>query len=296
MGNVIHGASHKAIRFMREAPAALAVFWIYSSRTNYENVAWPALRGLARDTGWSVNTISKARAWLVEHGALEQVKDYVRPDWRKLEPAKQKQRVNLDKSEYYRPTGKIVIDDKEYPLLYIPQSEQSDIESIDDVSPRQTSPASDIVSDDTELDTSTTKHDTKTHSAPNGTDKPSPAKSDRVPADKMNPMKDAIATAFGYDWNTMTKDEIGIVQATAKQLCKVNATPEHVAIVYQYCQQNYTHFSPKALATKYSEAMKQHQQRATNGYIPPEQRTSPLDFIRWADGCEPEWAKDKGVE
>src|SRR3990172_12886779 len=118
MSNVIHGQSHKAIRLFRKQPAALAVLWIYASRTNYDNVAWPSVRGLAHDTGWGKEACLNARAFLVQHEALEVVEHYVRPAWRDLKLADRTRRLNLDKAEYFRPTGKLVIDDKKYPILY----------------------------------------------------------------------------------------------------------------------------------------------------------------------------------
>lgn len=116
--STIHGLSHKAIKHFRDKPAALAVYWIYCSRTNNEGVAWPSLRGLAESTGWNTTTVSKARKWLVEHGALERVSDYVRKAWRALPDADRRKAVGLDKSEYYRVTGTIEIDGTRHDLLY----------------------------------------------------------------------------------------------------------------------------------------------------------------------------------
>ena len=99
--------------------------------------------------------------------------------------------------------------------------------------------------------------------APNGAgakkpshDGKSTAKKQTVPASEINPMKDAIVRSFGYSWDTMTKSEKGLVQATARELCLANAAPEQVAIVYAHCKARFTHFSPKALATHYSEVIK----------------------------------------
>lgn len=101
------------------------------------------------------------------------------------------------------------------------------------------------------------------HIAPNGAgakkpshDGKSTAKKQTVPASEINPMKDAIVRSFGYSWDTMTKSEKGLVQATARELCLANAAPEQVAIVYAHCKARFTHFSPKALATHYSEVIK----------------------------------------
>lgn len=163
MGSVIHGKSHEALKFLRSKPATLAVFWIYASRTNNEGMAWPSLRGLAQDTGWSVDTCKDARKWLVEHGALERVTEYIRPDWRKLEEKDRTKRVNLDRTEYYRPTGYIEIAEKRYHMLYFGQQEPSTIEEVPpDVLPRRTSAASDMQPGSTELSTNESELDTTT--------------------------------------------------------------------------------------------------------------------------------------
>ncbi len=131
MSGIIHGLSHKAIAAFRDTPAALAVYWIYVSRMNKDGVAWPSAAGLARNTGWVKDTVLIGRYWLVEHEALEEVKDYIRPEWRNLDEKTKQQKLNLDRSEYYRPTGYIILNEKKYPMLYHGGNETSDIESED---------------------------------------------------------------------------------------------------------------------------------------------------------------------
>lgn len=166
MSNTIHGLSHKALKHLRQRPAALAVYWIYISRTNNENVAWPSLRGLESDTGWNRNTCKSSRDWLIEHKALERVPDYTRPDWRSLDEAEFKKRANLDKAEYYRPTGYIEVNGERFEMLYFGKNETSGIEDTHDVTRgkpshdvtrRRTSKALDIERGEPELDSITTK-------------------------------------------------------------------------------------------------------------------------------------------
>jgi hypothetical protein len=147
----IHGKSHTALKYFRKTPAALAVYWIYLARSNQDGVAWPSLAGLAKETGWNKATCQEAREFLVKHHALEHVTDYVRPSWRKLEPKKQLRQLNLDKSEYYHPTGYIDVGSKRHWLLYFGGETESDIDEPapfegenDDVLPRRTSTASTI--------------------------------------------------------------------------------------------------------------------------------------------------------
>ena len=139
--SAIHGHSHKVIRHFRGEPAALAVYWIYVSRANYENVAWPSSRGLAHDTGWSRDKCLDARQWLVANKALEEVENYVRPAWRNLPEGERKQKLALDRSEYYRPTGIIEIGDQQYALLYFGGAESASIDD-DGLSHRPSTPSS----------------------------------------------------------------------------------------------------------------------------------------------------------
>ena len=128
--STIHGASWEAIAAFREKPAALAVYWIYCARVNRDNVAWPSLRGLAKNTGWSVSACQEARKWLVAHGALEQVADYTRPQWRTVPDKRRAELQNLDRAEYYRPTGYIEFAGR-FDLLYIPGKDAQVIPSVD---------------------------------------------------------------------------------------------------------------------------------------------------------------------
>lgn len=158
MSRTIHGLSHQGLKAFRKKSAALPVYWIYLSRMNNEGVAWPSARGLAKDTGWNKATCLEARDYLIEIKALEVVKDYVRPDWRD-KPAQEKTRkINFDRSEYYRPTGYIMIADKKFKMLYNGSDEASSIdENASDVLQNRTSaqtghpPTPDIQFGSTEL-------------------------------------------------------------------------------------------------------------------------------------------------
>lgn len=84
-----------------------------------------------------------------------------------------------------------------------------------------------------------------------------------TPSSAMNPMKDAIAAAFGYDWQSMTKSEIGIVQRTAKQLCEAGRKPEDVATIYAYCRRRFDNFTAAALASHATAALSTNGQQMT---------------------------------
>lgn len=151
MRAAIHGKSHAVLKHFRKTPAALAVYWIYIARSNDDSVAWPSLAGLARDTGWNKDTCQEAREFLVKHHALQRVLNYVRPAWRGLDSKKQKRQLNLDRSEYYHPTGYIDIGGKRHWMLYFGGKAESGIDEPasfegekDDVLPRRTSKPSDV--------------------------------------------------------------------------------------------------------------------------------------------------------
>jgi len=150
MSRTIHGLSHKAIAPFRKCPASLAVYWIYVSRMNNEGVAWPSGASLAKTTGWNKGACLDGRGFLVEHEALELVKGYIRPEWRKLDAITLKRKLTLDRSEYYRPTGYIMLPDGEstakFWMLYNGGDEASEIDStVYDGQPRRPSAAAAVV-------------------------------------------------------------------------------------------------------------------------------------------------------
>jgi hypothetical protein len=163
MSRTIHGLSHKAIAAFREKPAALAVYWIYVSRMNNEGVAWPSGAGLAKSTDWNKEACLDGRGFLVAHEALERVEGYIRPEWRKLDAKVLKRKLILDKAEYYRPTGYILLgkdNTDKFWLLYNGGDEPSEVDgSLNDGQPRRpskppTTGAPDGRPDQPELDSS----------------------------------------------------------------------------------------------------------------------------------------------
>lgn len=74
----------------------------------------------------------------------------------------------------------------------------------------------------------------------------------RTPATQLNPMKDAIALAFG--WPAPTKAEWGRIQAAAKQLVDAGVTPLELPDLYRWCKaQGWSSFTPLALAGRVSD-------------------------------------------
>lgn len=115
-------------------------------------------------------------------------------------------------------------------------------------------------------------------SIPNGIDRPSPK---TTPASQINPIKDAIVTAFKWTWATMSSTEKGTVSKAAKILADANITPDHVPALYQECvNRKWTKFSPMALTKVVSDVMSRLIKLADDEYIPVAQRTSALDGVR----------------
>ncbi len=107
------------------------------------------------------------------------------------------------------------------------------------------------------------------------------AKPGTIPAAIINPMKNAIAAAFGWDWKKVTRAEGGQIQAAAKQLCEAGRTPDDVAVIYHYCKaQSWGNFTPLVLASKASEALKS---RTPMNHAPPPATSgeSVYEAVEW---------------
>lgn len=170
MSRPIHGKSTAALKFLRKEPAALAVYWCYVARSNGEGVAWPSGDGLARDTGWDKATCLKGRNLLVELKALELVEKYIRPQWRSLTGKPLAQKLNLDRSEYYRPTATITVKGTIYNLLYVGGNDENDIDNFTHSVRRPPSMPSHMQPDKPELDSSSSElGSNKLPVAPDGT-------------------------------------------------------------------------------------------------------------------------------
>lgn len=73
------------------------------------------------------------------------------------------------------------------------------------------------------------------------------------PAIEFNPLKDAIVLAFGWSWKTMTRSEVGKVQATARDLYDAGIRAFDIPSLHKYCSKHRTNFGPNALCGIVSE-------------------------------------------
>ncbi|HEX3052228.1 MAG TPA: hypothetical protein VHP83_16330 [Aggregatilineaceae bacterium] len=94
---------------------------------------------------------------------------------------------------------------------------------------------------------------------------PRKPKPDTIPAALMNPMKDKIAELFRWSWDSMTKDEKGLILKAARQLCEAKVTPGEVPHIYAYCKAKFTYFKPPALSANLSDSRKWDGRSGVNG-------------------------------
>lgn len=265
MSRTIHGLSHQALKYLRDKPAALAVFWDYVSRANYEGIAWPSVAGLSRDTGWSHRTCFEARKWLVECGALERIENYVRPDWRDKKPQDKQRYINFDHAEYYRPTGRLTINSNTYSLLYIGDNEQGDeTNPISDVIPGATSTGVYIGADSTELDSNEEElgsRETITARETAPSDQPEKPKRQRSENQRrLDAMVDAMVLAFGLVRETVTKKKWAEFRGASSELLEARATPEDIPGIYAECvKRGWQNFSAYGLSKAWPDYCRDRQ-------------------------------------
>jgi hypothetical protein len=256
MSRTIHGSAHAAIKHFRKNPAALSVYFVYVSRANTDNVAWPSIRGLARDTGWGADACQKARQWLIDHSALEEKRGYIRPAWRNLPQEERQQRMNLDQSKYFKPTGGIRIDGVVYNVLYAPVGNEGD-ETLD-VRSHRTSTAPDVGPDSTELDSiKSSERDSKNPSDPNGSDastnpEPQPTRQRSAKQQALDNMIEALVVAFGLDRDKVTGAKWSEFRGAGKELLDVGAKPDDMRPLHTWCKRKVSDFTSYYMSKEYA--------------------------------------------
>lgn len=84
-------------------------------------------------------------------------------------------------------------------------------------------------------------------------------KKNTIPASQMNPMKDAIVTAFG--WKKENVANWGTIQKTARELCIAGYLPDDIPGIYTHVKaKSFPSFTPAALS-KYAAEWKATQRR-----------------------------------
>lgn len=133
----------------------------------------------------------------------------------------------------------------------------------------------------------------KKDSAPQNGAGTSPAKQAKPPR-KPNPSEpwhDALIAAFNINPETLTKTADGAYWKAANELRGSNFPVERIAELHQWCKsKDWKAFTVQAMA-KHAPTFLAECKPSANGWIPVEQRTSPLDGINWFEGETPDWAK-----
>lgn len=104
----------------------------------------------------------------------------------------------------------------------------------------------------------------------------------RTPATVMNPMKDAIAAAFGWDWKHITRANAGMIQRVAKDLCDAGVEPNEVQAIYNWCKaQGWPGtFTPMALSKHLASWRAQSRPK-------PNQTVGMAGVVQWVTADDP---------
>src|SRR5690606_3268645 len=104
----------------------------------------------------------------------------------------------------------------------------------------------------------------------------------RTPATVMNPMKDAIAAAFGWDWKYITRANAGMIQRVAKDLCDAGVEPNEVQAIYNWCKaQGWPGtFTPMALSKHLASWRAQSRPK-------PNQTVGMAGVVQWVTADDP---------
>lgn len=232
--------------FKNEGRLAILVCMVLHKNTR--NRAYPSVQTLAKETGYKKTAIVAGVQWLLDHYALIPVAyEYRAGDEKKLH-----KRRNI-----YQVTGVIELEGKFHRYLHMnPEQWSGVLEEINAIS--KGSDFEPLKVHISELQNSEPQEGISNSSKgipKKGVSRKSAkgSKTPTIPAEQMNPMKDALVEAFGWKWELMTQSEKGLIQVTAKELCTVNFAPDRVASLHAWCKAKFTDFSPRALVGHLSE-------------------------------------------
>lgn len=134
----------------------------------------------------------------------------------------------------------------------------SDVDETDFVQ----SDGQELSGDNKETETTTDKRDI---SAQKRAAKPRKPKKPTTPKELLDPMADAVMLAFGWSWDTASKNEKSKARGAAKGLCDIGRIPSEVPLFYAECKRRgWKDFSPNALLNVVSDVAK----KATTRIIP----------------------------
>jgi hypothetical protein len=90
-------------------------------RANVRNRCYPSMKLIAKETGFGLATITEAKKWLEEHGAIEVV-----PYAQRV--GDEKEKIKSTRQHVYQLTGVLKVDGVTYPYFYVSESEISESE------------------------------------------------------------------------------------------------------------------------------------------------------------------------
>jgi hypothetical protein len=235
-GQVIQEDSHEPSHYamipkmamMDLDPYELVLYCHYKMTASEHGKCWKANKTLANETGMSETKMRMARTSLVAKGFITLTHT---PD--------EKGNINSP------PTITIV-------SVWAENRKRYAKKEVDPLAPRATPPSQSA----TPLAPRATKEDPSEEEPKNKSIAPKVAKvkPDTIPAALINPMKDALVKAFGWNSEKMTRGEWGLIQRTAKELCSTGFEAERIDSFYAWCNARFTKgFSPVALTTHLSE-------------------------------------------
>lgn len=239
----------------------------YHANRKTGNKCWPALSTIAKESNMSRRTVIRAIDAL-ENRNLIQVT-------RRTDPENPER--NISNLYTIMDANKVMINSHHPSVTESPPLvSQSHHPSVTESPKQESINKNHSIADKSAVDIKPTKSNSKKQTA--------------IPAARMNPMKDAIAAAFGIDWQAATKNEIGMIQKAAKELCEAGRVPENIATIYRYCEKQFSSaFTPVALTKHATAAMNEHEaqttrhakaQQETVEEVPPEVRQANAAAMR----------------
>lgn len=99
---------------------------------------------------------------------------------------------------------------------------------------------------------------------------------------QMTPIKDEIVRLFGWDPDTMTVNEWGVVEKAAHSWLTGQGTVDELSTVFAYCQTNFPRFGPAALASHRQAALRNGHTIPTPDEAQDRARTDD-DALEWPD-------------
>jgi hypothetical protein len=217
---------------------------------------------------------------------LERVSDYIRPDWRALEPQALARKRNFDKSEYYRPTGYVLMNGKRLPMLYNGADEATSLEEkVSDVLQNMTSSETghqapvdvkncgivldslsvlgssvadaEAVGDAQEMKTPEQLFDEAvSKNKQTASIIPFVAEEDKPKTRVRRPYFDIIVELFGLDYGALTDSEKSGIAKVGNELKKAGRSLDDVRTIFKYCQKKFTDFKWHALTSNAAMALK----------------------------------------